>query len=87
MEASRQNWIAEQHASAAVLDTLAGIPALELPHGAILALALPEDVTEEKIKAALGDSYDILFIKHAPETHDRFVHARRVFKAKKIVTP
>ena len=87
MDAARQNWIAQQHGAAATLDSLAGVARLDLPHGAILALALDESVTEEQIKAALGDAYEVLDIEHAPETHDRFVHARRVFKAKKAAKP
>ena len=84
MEQARQNWIAQQHSAAATGDSLDTIPRVSLPHGAILALALPEEVTEEETRGALGDAYEVVSITHNPDTHDRFVLARRtVTKARK----
>ena len=80
MQAAQQNWIAEQHEATTIGYSLDALPDALIPHGAILALALDESITEDQIRAALGDAYEVLFIEHAPETHDRFVHARRVFK-------
>lgn len=84
MEQARQNWIAEQHGADAVGDSLDMIPRVSLPHGAILALALSEEITEEETRAVLGDAYEVVSITHNPDTHDRFVLARRtVTKARK----
>jgi hypothetical protein len=82
MEQARSNWLAEQHSADAVIDDLALLPRLALPHGGVLAMALDEDVSEDTIRAALGDAYEVISIDHAPETHDRFVLARRVFVKK-----
>ncbi len=80
MDASRQAWLAEQHAADASCDDLGLLPRVSLPHGGILALALPEEITEEDVKQALGSDYEVISITHAPDTHDRFVLARRILK-------
>lgn len=80
MEASRQNWIAEQHGATTIGYSLDALPDALMPYGGILALALAEDVSEDAIRAALGDLYEVISIEHAPATHDRYVLARRVTK-------
>lgn len=84
MDAARQAWLAQRHEAQAIFDRLPTAEELSvLRPGDVLALALPEDISEETVKEALGDGWAITDHAPAPETHDRFIRAvKRKVKAK-----